>query len=555
MAYQHPGVYIVHVPSNALAIEAASTSVTAFLGHVRRGARVTAAAGKPIFVSSVSQFAAAFGPLGGGPGGIKNDGANPDTFGHAVNLYFSNGGTKAYIVPLSSTEGTAATVGTPAIAAVAAVAAQVGPPPVPAVPAVAAIAAQDGIEFAFGGSKRLKLTATSPGLWANTLIARLEAGQLANEFKLTLGLRRAPKVGETLQQATIETILEVIPGLSGDSASFAQRIAANSTLVTGALENGGAGNALPRNAVMSGGLDPAAPAKADYTAAFKKLQDYRDVSILLLPGQAFKTGTATSEVYDEAITHCEFMQNRLVIVDAAADVALGTPADVQAAALPTSSYAVLYHPQVSVTNPYFDPDTAPTLKSTFDLGPAAAAAGVWARIDATRGVWKAPAGLEATVRGTLGPKILIGNDLQDNLNEWGVNCLRAIIGPTVVWGARTLATKAKPMFRYVSVRRTQSMIGESLYRSLQAVVFEPNDHKLWSALRASVIDFMDGLHRAGAFQGEKASDAYFVRCNLGATMTQGDIDGGIVRVVVGFAPLKPAEFVVVEIQQKVGQAS
>ncbi len=180
---------------------------------------------------------------------------------------------------------------------------------------------------------------------------------------------------------------------------------------------------------------------------------------------------------------------------------------------------------------------------------------MWARIDSRRGVWKAPAGLEATVRGTIGPNLLIGNDLQDNLNELGINCLRSIIGPTVIWGARTLATKTKPEFRYVSVRRTQNMIGESLYNALQSVVFEPNDHKLWASLRGSVSDFMSGLHRAGAFQGEKASDAYYVRCNLNDTMTQGDIDAGIVRVVVGFAPLKPAEFVVVQIKQIVGQAA
>ena len=547
MLYQHPGVYIEHVPSNALSIEAASTSVTAFVGHVRRGARVTDVAGKPVFIANAGQYAAIFGPLGGGPGGIKNDGQVADAFGHAVNLYFTNGGTKAYIVPISSNDGTAATLNTPAVAAI---------PAVGGAPAVPAVAAQVGIEFVnAGANRRLVLTASSPGLWANTLMARLEAGQLPNEFKLSLGLRRTPKPNETLQQAVFETILEEIPGLSGNSANFAQRISALSGLVTGALENGGAANALPRFSLMSGGVDTTVPVKAEYTKAFKKLQDYRDVSIVLLPGQTFKTGTATSEIYDEAIAHCEFMQNRLIIVDPAPDVTLISPADVLTAGLPTSSYSVLYHPQVSVTNPYFDPDTAPTLPRTFDIGPGAAAAGLWARIDGTRGVWKAPAGLEATVRGTLGPKILIGNDLQDNLNEFGVNCLRAIIGPTVVWGARTLATKAKPMFRYVSVRRTQSMIGESLYRALQAVVFEPNDHKLWAALRASVNDFMDGLHRAGAFQGEKASDAYFVRCGLGATMTQGDIDGGIVRVVVGFAPLKPAEFVVVEIQQKVGQAS
>ena len=176
MLYQHPGVYIEHVPSNALSIEAASTSVTAFVGHVRRGARVTDVAGKPVFIANAGQYAAIFGPLGGGPGGIKNDGQVADAFGHAVNLYFTNGGTKAYIVPISSNDGTAATLNTPAVAAI---------PAVGGAPAVPAVAAQVGIEFVnAGANRRLVLTASSPGLWANTLMARLEAGQLPNEFKL-----------------------------------------------------------------------------------------------------------------------------------------------------------------------------------------------------------------------------------------------------------------------------------------------------------------------------------------------------------------------------------
>ena len=97
------------------------------------------------------------------------------------------------------------------------------------------------------------------------------------------------------------------------------------------------------------------------------------------------------------------------------------------------------------------------------------------------------------------------------------------------------------------------MIERSIYDGIQWAVFEPNDHRLWSSLRANIGNFMDGLFRAGAFQGEKASDAYFVRCGLGDTMTQGEIDAGQVIVQVGFAPLKPAEFVIVRIQQKVNQ--
>jgi phage tail sheath protein FI len=126
-------------------------------------------------------------------------------------------------------------------------------------------------------------------------------------------------------------------------------------------------------------------------------------------------------------------------------------------------------------------------------------------------------------------------------------------GGRVIWGARTLATKADPEWRYVPVRRTAIMIEQSIYNGIQWAVFEPNDHRLWSALRGNIGGFMNSLFRVGAFQGEKASDAYFVRCGLGDTMTQTDIDAGQVIVIVGFAPLKPAEFVIVRIQQKVNQ--
>jgi hypothetical protein len=123
----------------------------------------------------------------------------------------------------------------------------------------------------------------------------------------------------------------------------------------------------------------------------------------------------------------------------------------------------------------------------------------------------------------------------------------------VIWGTRTLATKADPEWRYVPVRRTAIMIEKSISDGIQWAVFEGNNHILWAQLRGNIGSFMDGLFRAGAFQGQKASDAYFVRCGLGDTMTQGDIDRGQVIVIVGFAPLKPAEFVIVRIQQKVAQ--
>ncbi len=534
--YQHPGVYIEHVPSNALAIEAASTSVTAFIGHARRGTPVTKDAGKPVFISSVGQYNTHFGPGSGAAGGVKklvegNEG-KPDLFGLAVNTYFANGGKKAYIVPLEGTGGATATAALEISGA--------------------------------GAAKSVTVTAKGKGTWANDLMVIMASDKDAKSFSLTIGTWAFDADGTTKK---MDQVLESFTNLDweGEGGNAAEKLAAAKADAVEAIKSGsnlveisfGNDVAMPSgdkevSAITAGGTETNDPTKSAYDAALKRLEDYRDVSIILLPNLT-PEGTDKT-IYQSAITHAETMQNRMVIIDPD-DKAIVSPADAKAAIFTNSPYAAFYYPRVSLANPYFNPTANDKQPASFMVGPAAVAAGMWARIDGTRGVWKAPAGLEAGVRGTLGPERLIGNAVQDNLNEWGVNCLRSIVGPMVIWGARTVATKAKPQYRYISVRRTQNMIGESLYNALQAVVFEPNDHKLWGGLRASVGNFMDGLHRAGAFQGEKASDAYFVNCGLGSTMTQGDIDAGIVRVAVGFAPLKPAEFVVVQISQKVGQTA
>lgn len=641
--YKHPGVYIEHVPSGLLAIEAASTSVAAFIGPVKRGP-----VGEPVFITSASQFALQFGALNDGAGGIRDEGDDADKFGHAVNAFFGNGGNKAYIVRVAETSGGNA-------------------------PAAAKAVIPNPEDAAAG----FLLTAKSPGAWGNDMIVRLsttdksavpdielgytlELGVLADGKFLALegftGLQMAADSARSIvklvtEQSTLASIeAKAVPGdiqvvakalqgvatalpgslaiggkkidiVVGDSPKFSVEFAEDSTdanaiaaiIQTAARGNpagspeftvtvsggnafrlaskiaGAAGNVSvptgsartilglgagatqvddPETTLPTGtstiegffddGTDAAnMPAKSAYDTVLETLRDYRDVSIMLLPGKEW-VEAGDNSIIDAAITHAEFMQNRMVIVDPPEPVGgdvLVSPKDVKDLGAPTSPYTALYYPWLNVGNPHYNPDTAANKPKTVLIPPSGFAAGMWARIDARRGVWKAPAGLEAEVRGTIGPNVPIGNELQDNLNDSGVNCLRAIIGPTVIWGARTLATKTKPEYRYIPVRRTQNMIGESLYNALQSVVFEPNDHRLWSSLRASATAFMDGLFRSGAFQGEKASDAYYVQCGLGSTMTQGDIDAGIVRLVVGFAALKPAEFVVVQIKQIVGQTA
>jgi len=181
-------------------------------------------------------------------------------------------------------------------------------------------------------------------------------------------------------------------------------------------------------------------------------------------------------------------------------------------------------------------------------------AGIWARTDVARGVWKAPAGLDASLNGIQGLAVTMTDAENGMLNPLGINCLRSFpVNGRVVWGGRTLrgADVSADDYKYIPVRRLALYIEESLYRGTQWVVFEPNDTPLWAQIRLNVGAFMNNLFRQGAFQGTTPQQAYFVKCD-NETTTQNDINLGIVNIVVGFAPLKPAEFVIIQIQQIAG---
>jgi len=189
------------------------------------------------------------------------------------------------------------------------------------------------------------------------------------------------------------------------------------------------------------------------------------------------------------------------------------------------------------------------------FAPCGGVAGIFARTDGERGVWKAPAGIQAALANVPDLAVKLTDAENGELNQLGINCLRAFpVAGQVVWGSRTLrgADQLADQNKYTPVRRTTLFLEESLRRGLQWVVFEPNDEPLWSAIRLNVGAFMQTLFRQGAFQGASPRDAYFVKCD-GETTTQNDINLGIVNVIVGFAPLKPAEFVVIKIQQLAGQ--
>jgi hypothetical protein len=214
-----------------------------------------------------------------------------------------------------------------------------------------------------------------------------------------------------------------------------------------------------------------------------------------------------------------------------------------------SNHAAAYFPNIRVD----DPLVPGSIRSA---PPSGAIAGVFARTDGQFGVWQAPAGVEASLSGVYGPSVALSDAENGILNPIGLNCIRQFpVYGTLAWGSRTVdgSDALASDWKYIPVRRTASYILRSLSEALRWAVHKPNGEQLWSQLRMNVTAFMHGLFRQGAFKGVTARDAYFVLCDA-STTTQDDINAGVVNIVIGFAPLKPAEFVVISLRQIVQPA-
>ncbi|WP_372627099.1 phage tail sheath family protein [Arsukibacterium sp.] len=271
-----------------------------------------------------------------------------------------------------------------------------------------------------------------------------------------------------------------------------------------------------------------------YQTVLAKLADY---SLMLLPGQHWQSNkhAQSNAVISASLAFCQQQRHCMLLLELAADLQLSNAAGVSALGLPASSFAAIYYPWLTMTNPL--------AKGTLTLPPAAVAAGLYCRNDGRYGVWKAPAGVSAKLMGITGLALHVDDSVQQQLNPLGINCIRTLprVG-TVIWGARTLASQTDPQWRYISARRTAMFIEQSILQSLQWAVFEPNDQPLWQAVKSSITNFMLTLFRAGAMQGAKPSEAFFVRCGLGQSMSEHDIDQQQLVIALGFALIKPAEF-------------
>ncbi len=536
----YPGVYIEEIPSGVHTITGVATSITAFLGRAARGP-----VNQATVINSYPDYDRIFGGL------WVNS-----TMSFAVRDFYLNGGSQAVIVRLAN-GGVASTITLPQDTKLPA-----SPPDSP-------------LSSSFSN---LILQAASVGSWGSNLFALVDHKTKNNQdillFNLTITLMDATRTQTLATEKYLN--LSVDPS---DARYVTNVLAQNSSLVV-VQEDLSGNDEVPgvrpaETTALSGSPPQLSPSKVwatpgtdgndlgdnDFTGpgtdtnktGLYALENVDLFNLLSIPPYTNNNSDVSTTLVGTAAQYCE-KRRAFYLVDPPSDwtsksTAVSKFTDPNIDYVGTrSDHAALFFPRLMEANPLHDNQIEVFV-------PSGALAGIFARTDAQRGVWKAPAGQDASFVGVPQLSVPLTDDENGELNPLGVNCLRAfpIIG-RVAWGARTLqgADQLASEWKYTPVRRTALFIEESLYRGTKWVVFEPNDEPLWAQIRLNVGSFMHNLFRQGAFQGSSPRDAYFVKCDK-ETTTQNDIDLGIVNILVGFAPLKPAEFVVIQIQQMAGQ--
>ncbi|WAS94824.1 phage tail sheath family protein [Nannocystis punicea] len=517
--YLSPGVYVQEESSGVKPIEGVGTSTACFVGAAARGRPFY-----PTFITSWSDYERLFGEM-----------TKEADMPLAVYHFFLNGGKRAYVVRLLDPE------------------APVG---------VAKLSTE-------GDVGEVNVEAVGGGAWSSTLFVKVRLSNAGRDpsdpdadpnlpvlydfvvFEEVDGepqdLETIPRVGvkedgERFYASIINRDSNYIRIDQGEAADFPQE---EFTLEEVETADGKEQRAV---APLAGGDDGSA-AKVflpeTLKLAFKELDVLDDVNILAIPGKY------EADIVATGVAYVADRRDLIYVIDPPGDPRNRSKREVQLEdvakrlkAMTKDSHAALYFPWIEVPDPYSQIPGA-----TRFAPPSGAIAGLYARIDNRRGVWKAPAGTEATILGAVGVAVQVTDADQEILNPIGVNCIRQFPDAgIVVWGTRTIATRQDPEYRYVPVRRFAMFLAKSLYRGTQWVVFEPNDEPLWAAIRFNLNAFMLRQFRAGALQGSKPEEAYFVKCDA-ENNPQASIDAGEVHIIVGFAPLKPAEFVIIHLTQ------
>lgn len=533
----YPGVYVEEIQSGVRTIAGVATSITAFIGAAAKGP-----VNHPVTINNYGDFERKFGGL-----------ALSSTMSYAVRDFYLNGGSQAVVVRLVNNADYAF------------------------------------VSLATDGAS-LIIRANSPGAWGNQLAVAIDhdiedptaapgsppgAGRFFNltvfqqnaegqyliaEEHLNVSLfdldtRYLPRV---LQQYS--TLVEVPETPPGSGTWTINQVFPDATAVTLPTSPPSPSDGTPIPVPLTSGDDGTELTAAEYQGSHLDqtgLYAFLQVNLfnLLCIPPITRAGNMDNSVYQQALTLCNDKRAILIVDPPMAWGAIASEAAERAKnglgglGLTGSAArnAAIYFPRVQQPDPLRDNQI-----DTFV--PCGIIAGTIARNDTARGIWKSPAGIDVGLNGISGLQANLSNQENGMLNPLGVNCLRNLPGiGRVIWGARTMrgANILADEYKYLAVRRMLLFLQESLDRGLQWVVFEPNDEPLWAQIRLNVGAFMHGLYRQGAFQGKK-KDAYLVKCDS-ETTTQTDINSGIVNVVVGFAPLKPAEFVIIKFQQMAGQ--
>jgi phage tail sheath protein FI len=518
----YPGVYVEELPSSVHAVVGVATSITAFVGSAPRGL-----VDEPIRIQSFGEYERNFGGLDAG-----------STMSFVVQHYFLNGGSDAVIVRVTHTDAANATLTLPTPS---------------------------------GGN--LALEAASPGGWGNSLRVRVDyrtrpndPGEAANSL-FNLAIKdMGTGIVETFRNLSTDPQHRAFVALVLQESSSLMRVvqpwsvpADRPTASTDPATPGadpwvtaGSYNGTNNDGADGGNLQDAdVVGDENAKTGMFALQKTDLFNLLCLPPLTADTDI-NPNTWTSALAFCK-RRRAMLIIDPPSNWT--SPANVTDPSIGVDGLgigrdenAVIYFPRLRMGNPLKE-------NRVEEFVPCGVIAGVIARTDAQRGVWKAPAGIDATLLGVRELSVKLTDGENGELNPIAVNCIRAfpVIGE-VSWGARTLkgADVLASQWKYLPVRRVALFIEESLYRGTQWAVFEPNDEPLWAQIRLNVGSFMQNLFRQGAFQGKTPREAYLVKCDS-ETTTQADIDLGIVNILVGFAPLKPAEFVILKIEQLAGQ--
>ena len=562
----YPGIYIEELPSLSHSVTPAPTSITVFIGYSHPFQTPAANFGIPMEIFGFGDYQANFG------GSFDLNPWLPDYLGNAVFQCFENGGNHAWVVglktsgfvdasghPVNDAQGNQITLSPAAITF------DMSPSAAPGTVTVTLTAQQPGgldpanNNAASGTPTRVQLAnqkKSSSTVQDNDIAdIIITYGTLSETYRAVA----AKDIATSLAPSRLVTVT-VTPAAPGDEpGSFPSTLQGNGDLAYTVAPPPGSTLFNPH----------------DYGQVFNDGQpldvDVQIFNLMVLPGIS-PVSDQQDGVLSAALAFCE-QKKAFFIMDAPPNATttgvgpaptgtpLGTPARVTMddfwkgktaqAPPPVSANGAIYFPYLAT----IDQATGNEIISP----PSGYVAGIFAREDVTVSVGKAPAGLETTLLGTTGvvPWGRMTDNRQGTLNLDGVNCLREFpgLGPPVVFGARTLVSSntAFQQWKYVPVRRTALFLEQSLYGSLGWAVFQPNDTPLWNALTLTVEAFMLTLFRQGSyFQGSTPSEAFLVRCDS-TTTTPTDQQNGVVNILVGFAPLKPAEFVVIQIAQLAGQ--